>query len=108
MSGDGVNDVRIIRCFVGCSNRIRKRLPDRRPALRRNRRAVEGSDHLLASGEDMSWRRGMHAKRRKEVAACIVVKSRRANLDGGVGRCRVLSAKDIMALPGEVLNGTLY
>src|SRR5205823_12479987 len=97
MSGDGVNDVRIIRCFGGSSNRIRKRLADRSPALRRNRRAVKGSDHLLASGDDMSWRRWIHAKRRKEVAACIVIKLRRANIDRGVRRCRVESSKYIIA-----------
>ena len=57
---------------------------------------------MLASRDDMGWRGWIHAKRRKEVAAWIVIKLRRANIDRVVRRCRVESSKDIIPIHREV------
>src|SRR4029077_2303010 len=52
----------------------------------------------------MSWSGWIHAKRRKEVAAGIVIKLRRANIYRVVRRCVVESPKDTIPIHGEVPN----
>jgi len=63
---DGVNDIGVAGSFVdrgdGIPECVRgltgidQRSPNRCPAPGRNRRCVKGSNHMLASGDNVSWR----------------------------------------------------
>ena len=80
-SAYGVNDIGIAGSLVGSSDVVSVRgrgpiwvgegRPNCRPARSRNRRGVDSPYHLLTSGDNMSWKRCVHAECRKEVAATI-------------------------------------